>query len=182
MKKAGPHNSNGHTPKRRTVPGVGRLNLTPELQRFVQHMGSYFENVGVPRIGGLILGLLIIAHEPLSAEDIASILKVSRASISTNFKILSASGLAERFTSHADRLTYYTYPDSAWERILEMGVQRAAVFKRIVQEGLAALPPRDLSRQRLEVAEQYTDLVADWYRRMIADWHERRQLKVASRA
>src|SRR5512140_993717 len=83
------------------------IKLTPELNRFIQHMGAYFEGSGVPRIGGLILGLLIVAHEPLSAEEIASILKISRASVSTNFRILSAAGLAERFTSHDDHVTYY---------------------------------------------------------------------------
>ncbi len=164
MKNTDPPDSNSHRPK-----------LTPELHRFVQHMGGYFESVGVPRIGGLILGLLIVAHEPLSAEDIAAGLKVSRASISTNFRILAAAGLAERFTSHADRTTYYAFPDSAWEQMLQMGIQRAKAFKRIVQEGLAALPERDISHTRLELADDYTDLVTDWYEKMIAEWRTRYQ-------
>ena len=57
------------------------LNLSPELIRFIEGMGMYFENQGIPRIGGRILGLLMVAHEPLSADAIARILKVSRASI-----------------------------------------------------------------------------------------------------
>ncbi len=62
--------------------------LTPELSRFIEGMGMYFENQGIPRIGGRMLGLLMIAHRPLSAEDLARILKVSRASLSTNFRSL----------------------------------------------------------------------------------------------
>src|SRR5512140_2592865 len=101
MKNTDPPHRNNH----RVNPA--KVKLTPELSRFIQHMGGYFEGSGVPRIGGLILGLLIIAHEPLSAEQIAAILKISRASVSTNFRILSAAGLAERFTSHDDHVTYY---------------------------------------------------------------------------
>ncbi len=40
--------------------------LTPPLHRFIEGMGLYFENQGIPRIGGRMLGLLMIAHWPLS--------------------------------------------------------------------------------------------------------------------
>ena len=92
MKNTDPPNGKSH-----------KLKLTPELHRFIQRMGGYFESSGVPPIGGLILGLLMLAHEPLSAEDIASSLKVSRASVSTNFRVLLATGLIEKHTDRADR-------------------------------------------------------------------------------
>ncbi len=149
------------------------VRLTPELQRFIQHMGGYFEGSGVPRIGGLILGLLIVAHEPLSAEQIATTLKISRASVSTNFKLLAATGLAERFTSHADRNTYYTFPVSAWEQILHMGTQRTLAFKRIIQEGLAAVPGQDVVHQRLELADDLSNSLLDLYQKVVADWQVR---------
>ena len=47
--------------------------LSPDLIRFVESMGLYFESSGIPRIGGRILGALMIAHDPLSADDIAKI-------------------------------------------------------------------------------------------------------------
>src|SRR5512140_764261 len=140
MKASEPPHRNGH----RTAPAhKAAQKITPELQRFIQHMGGYFENSGVPPIGGRILGLLMIAHEPLSAEDIAAALHISRASVSTNFRVLSAAGLAERYTSHADRTTYYVFPDTAWEQAMILGARRAESFKRIVQEGLAAMPDKD---------------------------------------
>ena len=166
-----PHRSN-HTPSHngRAKPAI---RLTPELQRFIQHMGGYFEGSGVPRIGGLILGLLIVAHEPLSAQQIASTLKISRASISTNFRLLAAAGLAERFTSHADRNTYYTFPVSAWEQILHMGTQRTMVFKRIIHEGLAAVPAQDIAHRRLELADDLSNSLLALYRKVLEDWQIR---------
>lgn len=186
MKNTGPPDSNGHKPKRsrstnpsrtgRESPGqsVG-LKLTPELHRFIQHMGGYFESSGVPPIGGRILGLLMVAHEPLSAEDMVSFLHVSRASISTNFRVLAAAGLAERYTSHADRTTYYSFPDTAWEQAMVLGARRAEAFKRIVHEGLAALPEKDAARSQLLRGTEYADLVLEFFRRQLDEWRTHHQ-------
>lgn len=149
--------------------------LTPELHRFIQHMGGYFESAGVPPIGGRILGLLMIAHQPLSAEDMAAILHISRASISTNFRVLAAAGLAERYTSHADRTTYYVFPDTAWEQAMVLGASRAQSFKRIVEEGLAAMPGKDAARSHLLRGVEYADLVLDFFQRQIEEWRTHHQ-------
>src|SRR5512141_522646 len=172
MKNTDPPGSNGHRQKR---IGKNRLKLSPELHRFIQHMGGYFENSGVPPIGGRILGLLMVAHEPLSAEEIASVLNVSRASISTNFRVLAAGGLAERYTSHTDRTTYYIFPDTAWEQAMVLGARRAENFKRIIQEGLGAMPPSDEARWHLLRGSEYADLVLDFFQRQIEEWRAHHQ-------
>ena len=97
--------------------------LSLELTRFIENMGLYFENSGIPRIGGRILGLLMIAHDPLSAEDIAKILKVSRASLSTNLRLLTSSGLVEKTSILHDRNTYYVFSDASLEQRMLVGVQ-----------------------------------------------------------
>ncbi len=175
MKNTDPPHRNGHRP---SSAGKHRLQVAPELHRFIQHMGGYFESSGVPPIGGRILGLLMIAHEPMSAEDIASVLNVSRASISTNFRVLAAAGLAERYTSHADRTTYYVFPDTAWEQAMVLGARRAQSFKRIVQEGLAAMPPKDAARTHLMRGTEYADLVIEFFQRQIDEWRTHHQKRV----
>lgn len=167
MKNTDPPDGNDHRPARN---GRKRLKLSPELHRFVQHMGGYFENSGVPPIGGRILGLLMIVNEPLSAEEIASVLNVSRASLSTNFRVLSAAGLAERYTSHMDRTTYYVFPDTAWEQAMILGARRAESFKRIIHEGLAAMPEKDTARSHLLRGSEYAELVIEFFERQIEEW------------
>src|SRR5258707_3209499 len=83
--------------------------LSPALQEFVESMGVYFERFALPRIGGRILGLLLIADRPLSLDDMASTLRVSRASISTNMRLLTASSLAEQVSFPGDRRDYYRF-------------------------------------------------------------------------
>jgi len=177
MKNADPPNTNGHkaSRSRNAKRPATALKLTPELHRFIQRMGGYFESSGVPPIGGRILGLLMIAHEPLSAEAIASMLNVSRASISTNFRVLAAAGLAERYTSHADRTTYYVFPDTAWEQAMVLGARRAQSFKRIVQEGLTAMPEKDAARWHLMRGTEYADLVIEFFQRQIDEWRTHHQ-------
>lgn len=151
-------------------PLIGKsLTLTPELSRFIQNMGVYFENQGIPRIGGQILGLLMVAHEPLSAEDIASLLKVSRGSISTNFRILLSAGFAEKVTFHADRTTYYVFPEAGREHLMEAAIQQTAAFKRVVEQGLAAAPKNDLVERRLAEMVQLIDLLIEAYQRTITE-------------
>src|SRR5271169_4880927 len=108
--------------------------LSPELTNFIESMGRYFENYGIPRIGGRILGLLLVAHEPISAEDIASILKVSRGSVSTNFRILLTSALAEKVTFPGDRTTYYAFPAAAWEKAMMVELEGIAYLKKLAQQ------------------------------------------------
>jgi DNA-binding transcriptional regulator GbsR (MarR family) len=147
--------------------------LDPELARFIESMGMYFESYGIPRIGGRILGLLLVAHEPLSAERIASILQVSRARISTNFRVLPTSGLAEKVTLPGDRTTYFIFPESGPEKTLTVEVQGITTMKRIVQQGLNALSPEDSARGRMREIVNWADFLIKLYQKALMDWQAR---------
>ncbi len=143
-------------------------------------MGLYFESYGISRIGGLMLGLLMVAHDPLSAEEIASILKVSRASVSTNFPILLTSGLAAKISLHGDRTTYYVFPETVWLQAMQVGIQSVIQLKELAQQGLQALSRKDSVRSRLERTIEYADLQAEYLEKMMADWRGRQQQSVRS--
>jgi len=147
--------------------------LDPELTRFMEGMGMYFESFGIPRIGGRILGLLLIAHEPLSAERIATILKVSRASISTNFRLLLASNLAEKVTYPGDRTTYFVFPESGLEKTLLVEIQGISALKRLIQQGLNALPADDLARGRMREMADWADFLVKIYQKALVEWQAR---------
>jgi predicted transcriptional regulator len=144
--------------------------LSPELTHFIESMGRYFESYGIPRIGGRILGLLLVAHEPLSAEDIASILKVSRGSISTNFRLLLTSALAEKVTFPGDRTTYFAFPATAWEKAMAVEIEGIAVLEKLAQQGLTALPSGDPARNRLARTIEWTGLIHDIYQEALTKW------------
>ncbi len=149
--------------------------LTPELSKFIEGMGMYFESSGVPRIGGRILGLLMIAHEPLSAENIGSILKVSRGSVSTNMRILTAGGLAEKVSIPGNRTTFFESPETALEQMVVARIHSSMTFRKLVDQGLAALTSEDFARHRLENAAMWTDVLIENFQKVIDDWHEHQQ-------
>ncbi|HEY2982391.1 MAG TPA: hypothetical protein VGJ22_14495 [Anaerolineales bacterium] len=147
--------------------------LSPELTRFIESMGLYFESQGVPRIGGRILGLLMVAHEPLAADDIAKILKVSRASVSTNMRLLMSSGMIEKTSILHDRTTFYVFAEAALEQRMAVGIQAAQIFKKLSAQGLAALSRDDSARARLEASIEWSDLIEEVFQKAISQWRAR---------
>ena len=150
-------------------------NLSPELTRFIESMGMYFESYGIPRIGGRILGLLLVAHEPLSAEQIAAILKVSRASVSTNFRLLLTSSLAEKVTFPGDRTTYFVFPETGLEKTLVVEIQGVTAMKKLAQQGMDALSSEDSAYNHMQQMADWADLLIDLYQKALNEWRERQQ-------
>jgi DNA-binding transcriptional regulator GbsR (MarR family) len=134
--------------------------LSPALQEFVESMGVYFEKFGLPRIGGRILGLLLVADRPLSLDDLAKTLHVSRASVSTNMRLILASSLAQQVSLPGDRRDYYRFGPDTWERSLSTEVEGIRMLRRIGERGLAAARASEsVAREHIEVLLELCDLL-----------------------
>ncbi len=147
--------------------------LSPELTRFIESMGLYFEAQGVSRIGGRLLGVLLVAHEPLSADDISKILKVSRASVSTNMRLLTSSGLIEKTSILHDRTTYFIFSDTAWEKAMQVSLQKMAILKTLMEQGIAALPQGDSAKERLDRTVQWSNFFVKFYQEFHNEWRKK---------
>ncbi len=146
----------------------------PGMQQFIESMGLYFEQYGLARIGGRMLALLIIADRPLTLDDMARRLLVSRASISTNIRLIVASGLAEQVSLPGDRRDYYHYTQNAWERAFEINLEGTRQLRRLAERGLAALAPAD-DTARVHLAEtiDFCDFCIEEYTAMRDRWYAR---------
>jgi len=147
--------------------------LTPELTHFIEGMGLYFESQGIPRIGGRMLGLLMIAHWPLSAEDMAAILQVSRGSISTNIRALLASGMVEKALLPRLRTTHFVYSDEAMQQRILAGIQAAEAFKRLLEQAAQAVPARDPARHHIDDSLAGSDVLIDSLNDASQRWRSR---------
>ena len=137
-------------------------------------MGMYFESQGIPRIGGRMLGLLMIAHWPLSAEDLAAILHISRGSISTNVRVLLSSGLVEKAAIPGSRTTHYAFSDEAMEHRITAGAKSTRAFKRLLQQAAEAVPTRDPARHHIDDSLAISDLLLEAFDQAAERWHARR--------
>lgn len=152
------------------------LPLTAGVEQFIASIGVYFEAAGLPRLCGRLLGLLTVADRPLSLDDMASALKVSRASVSTNIRLAVTTGLAEPVAIPGDRRDYYRLGDDPWERRIRVGIDGALRLRAIAERGFAALPPdRTEARSRVQDLMDLCDISADVAREAHARWIARRR-------
>jgi DNA-binding transcriptional regulator GbsR (MarR family) len=139
-------------------------------------MGLYFEDYGIPRIGGRILGLLLVARRPVSPEEMSDVLQVSRSSISTNLRSLLMAGLIERISLPGERSDYYVFSEEAWERTLEMRLEGIQTLREMAEEGLQGLEAGHPARQRLEEMLAWAAMVEDAYQKLLEAWQSRKEV------
>src|SRR5581483_6559745 len=139
------------------------------LDRFIERLGLYFEEFGLPRISGRLLGLLLVSERPLSLDEIATELHVSRASVSTNARSLTKTRLIERVSFPGDRRDYYAFTAGGWEALIETDVQGAATLRELAAVGSA----EDPAGPRLQAAVDFLDFYASELEATLAHWRAR---------
>ena len=152
------------------------LGSFPGLSQFIENMGLHYEAYDVPRIGGRILGLLMVKPDPMTSEEMSELLQVSRSSISTNLRTLQMAGLVEQVSVPGDRKDYYVFSEEAWLRILEMRVEQVLSMKEAAEDGLQNLEANHPARQRIKEMLVWTAMVQEAYERMSREWLSRREV------
>jgi predicted transcriptional regulator len=127
-----------------------KLPLNAPLARFVETLGARWEGYGLPRGAGRIFGLLQLAAQALSAEEISGTLRVSRSSVSTDVRGLLSIGLVERIRVPGDRTGYYVFSPHAWEHVAAIRSQEARRYADLAEHTLGALPGGHPGRKGLE--------------------------------
>lgn len=149
---------------------------TNTLSQFIENMGLHFEEYGIPRIGGRILGLLLVSNRPVSPEEMSEILQVSRSSVSTNLRTLQMTGLADRVSLPGERSDFYIFSDDAWETSLEMRLEGIQSLHEMAEEGLQGMDEDHPARTRLTEILAWSDLVAETYEALIQKWNSRKEV------
>jgi hypothetical protein len=144
------------------------------LERFIERLGLFFEEFGIPRIAGRLLGLLLVSEEPLSLDQLATTLRVSRASISTNARLVVGSGLVERISFPGDRRDYYVFGSRGWDALIEADIMGAERLRQFAAEAIDGIGSVDTpARPRLETALTFLDFYGEELRAILARWRER---------
>lgn len=121
------------------------------VEYIVERMGLKFEQDGLPRAAGLILGRLLVAAEPLSLDDLAADLGMSKASASTNARLLERLGAAERAVVPGDRRDYYFVHEELHNRILEERRRQIAELRDLLEAAMNT-PAADDARVRARLS------------------------------
>jgi DNA-binding transcriptional regulator GbsR (MarR family) len=157
--------------------------LTPEDHRFIETLRLHFEDEGIPRIGGRMIGLLILADRPLSLGRIADLLKVSPASVSTNARLFHTRALVEEISYPGDRRHDYVFSQSAWEQQFQAALKTLLNAGKIFRGKLAQLGSEEHVRcQRLSEAVEFFDFFHGVIESALERWRARRREAQAANA
>jgi DNA-binding transcriptional regulator GbsR (MarR family) len=98
-------------------------------EKFIETIGLIWQAEGNPRIAGQILACLILSDDPRSLSEIAETLGVSKASVSTNVRMLEARGLTEKVSRVGQRIDLWKavpHPQGATLRAMSQRFRRNA--------------------------------------------------------
>lgn len=127
--------------------------------KFVETLGLIFQAEGMPPIAGRILGRLTLADEAMSLTELAEGLQVSKASVSTNVRLLEMRGIAVRVARAGSRQDHWRAEPRMHQGMLEaLSVRFRRNADRI--DEIAAEFGASQGGQQAKVAD-----FADFYRR-----------------
>lgn len=143
----------------------------PETRQFIERTGLAVERLGMTRTFGRLFGLLLVAEEPLSLDQMAERLHVSKASVSTNARACEQLGLARQVGVRGDRRDYYEIAPHAFENVMARRIDAIHGMAGLAAEGLGAVgAEQTTARARLTdmldfylfMGEQIEELLERW--------------------
>ncbi len=121
--------------------------------RFIERLGLTLGSEGYSRVAGRIFALLLVTEPPLSLDDIADRLEVSKASVSTNARLLELRGVALRVSLPGDRRDHYAVSADMPARTMQQRLARLRRFCDVIEEGRTSLDFRTK-----QVRDRFEDL------------------------
>jgi DNA-binding transcriptional regulator GbsR (MarR family) len=147
--------------------------MHPSIHEFVEKIGLHMEAEGLPRSAGRIFGLLLLTDGAHSLDELAETLRVSKASVSVNARMLEQCGMLERTSEPGDRRDFYRMHPQAWTRMLEVARKRWDGLHALLLASHGSLPVEmDTARHRLSEAARFHALLLDEAETLIAKWVE----------
>jgi DNA-binding transcriptional regulator GbsR (MarR family) len=153
---------------------------SPFISQFIENMGLHYQHYGLSRISGRILGLLLVTLHPISSEEMAETLQVSRSSVSTNLRTLLMTGLVEKVSLPGNRVDFFVLPADLWQKALEMRMAAILPLQSIAEQTLMNLHNHHPARDRMEEMIRWVELVDDMTQRMRDEWQSRQEVPVGS--
>ena len=108
--------------------------MHPKTRQFIERVGVLSETEGLPRIAGRIFGLLLVTPGEFSLDEMAEVLGVSKASISTDARRLELAGIVVRSSRPGDRRDYYAIAPNALRQSLERKLRGIRLFQEILRD------------------------------------------------
>jgi DNA-binding transcriptional regulator GbsR (MarR family) len=130
-------------------------------KHFIEDIGLFFEQMGMPRMGGRILGALLVSDPPAqSITELAEKLQASKSAISIMARLLVENGLIERVASPMPRRDYYRFKPGGWVQYMRQWFGLMAALHDITERGLALMKekPPELQARLQEAHDVFSTI------------------------
>lgn len=140
-------------------------------RRVVENFGILLEAEGYSRIAGRLFGFLLLAPDAVSLDDLAMELEVTKASVSTNIRLLEERGIVERIGVPGDRRDYYRIGDDILARSVEHRVAKIQRFRDAVGAARTTLSISDKRvKHRLAAIDEAYSHLAEYMTGALVSW------------
>ena len=103
---------------------IGAVKLPEARDKFIRAWGKLGSSWGINRTMAQVHALLLIASEPLSAEDIMRELKISRGNANMNLRQLIQWGLVEKEHKPGERREFFSAEKDIWKVAMQIAKER----------------------------------------------------------
>ncbi len=148
-------------------------------KHFVEEVGIFFEQSGLPRMAGRILGWLMISDPPhQTTDELTQSLLASKGSISTMTRLLIRIGLIERLSLPGQRRDYFRIKVGAWHQMLKDGLIQTTAFRQLIERGLELIEDKaHFNRQWLEEMRDMYAFFEREFPTLLERWEQEHQKK-----
>jgi len=109
-------------------------------ERFIERIGIQFDEMGIGRTPGRIIGSLMINDPPyMNMNELVEKTSMSKASISTGLALLTQIGFIERFSIPTERADYYRIENDFWKKSLHTKITALSGFTQAIDEALSLI-------------------------------------------
>jgi DNA-binding transcriptional regulator GbsR (MarR family) len=132
---------------------------------FIEGWGRLGPSWGINKVMGEIYALLYVSPQPLTLEEMAGKLAISRSNVSTNVRLLCDLGVAHKVIVRGERRDYYTAEDDITKlaKLLALAKKRKELdpAMEIVEKAIAAAAEDgdETTAARLEELKRHMDFV-----------------------
>jgi predicted transcriptional regulator len=139
--------------------------------QYIDSHGVLLEQFGLPSATGRLFAYLLLRDGPVSLDDMAADLEISKSSASVGARHLLDAGVVRRLPQRGSRRVLYEAVDS-FESLVETDIVRRAMLVEKWRQGMV-LAGSDRARQRMEHLVELFDFTMGETRTTLERWRAR---------
>ena len=147
-----------------------------QLLHYVEEFGLFFEQFGLARTAGRMLGWLLVCDPPhQTMDELSDVLQVSKSSVSTASRLLIQTGLVSKVSFPGERKDFYRVSEDAWIQAWSAKNNQTTAMREMAARGLELLPDDTSDRRtRLQTMHDLYEFLEEELPKLTERWLKER--------